>query len=412
MKRFLTFVIFAASLSAQQPGAGEFINQLAAPKVRLRDEAQKALAAMPEAEPEMRAAMDTHPSEEARLRLKRLVKTFHDGQWKIEWQQDTATGGTERGAMRATSDGRFLANLHSGGIEMIETQDFHTVRTQGRDSKSPLVTRVLAMSGDGRRLAQCNTTASFIIEDDTGARLRALAGDSKTVTNFVNGAKKEIIQTVVPVAAEFLPGGERLLVLSNAGLTLHDPASPTPRRASLQNLFPSTTRNLNASALAVSADGKMAGVAVDVGGPDDRLMAMVSLPTMTVAWSCKFSVLARWIAVNHDGSEALIAMRERGVVRCAAGSPLATTVSRSIDDLTSVAYAPDEKSAFITSARANAPIRQLALPGGEEIWTAPPSHTGYHRITVLGPDRFAAKTDDNLIVVWKRREPPAKKPAR
>ncbi|HSI63071.1 MAG TPA: hypothetical protein VLE43_08125, partial [Candidatus Saccharimonadia bacterium] len=83
------------------------------------------------------------------------------------------------------------------------------------------------------------------------------------------------------------------------------------------------------------------------------------------------------------------------------------TVSRSIDDLTSVAYAPDFKSAFLTSGRANAPVRQLAVPGGEEIWTAPPAPTGCYHITILGPDLMAVKTFDNRILIWKKRSSPA-----
>ncbi|WP_075089495.1 hypothetical protein [Verrucomicrobium spinosum] len=126
------------------------IEQLAEPKVRLRDEAQQALAQMLEAEPQLRAAMETHPSEEARLRLKRILKGFHDGLWTIEVQQAETHLGPDRGSLRATSDGAHLANLHPRGIDLVETQDLTTVRTLGRSTTGTLTLRMLAWSKDGR----------------------------------------------------------------------------------------------------------------------------------------------------------------------------------------------------------------------------------------------------------------------
>ncbi|MEZ0275659.1 MAG: hypothetical protein ACAH88_12205 [Roseimicrobium sp.] len=409
MKRVLAILCCAASLSAQEvvpEGARiqQLIDQLAAPKVRLRDEAQQTLAQMIDAESIMRAAMESHPSEEARLRLKRILKGFRDGLWTIECQQAEANGGPERGSLRALADGTLLANLHSAGIEILNAQDLTPVRTLGKSTTGILTLRALAWTPDGKRLAFSNQSGAVMIEDDAGKRMLTLPPEMRQMNPSNPNAK----QMAPPVAAEFLPGTQSLLVFTNAGLALHEPGpAGVPRRMSVKQIFPEVTRNILAQSMAVSPDGKAAGVAFEVPGPDEDLVAMISLPTMTVMWTSKISVTPRWIAVNQDGSEALVAMRERGVVRCAADAPLATTVSRSIDDLTSVAYAPDFKSAFLTSGRANAPVRQLAVPGGEEIWTAPPAPTGCYHITILGPDRMAVKTFDNRILIWKKRSSPA-----
>lgn len=413
MNRVLaTWLCLATALAAQDPPRNAdrvptLVEQLAAPKVRLRDEAQQALSQMLEAEPQLRAAMETHPSEEARLRLKRILKGFHDGLWTIEAQQAEVATGPERGPMRATSDGAHLASLHSRGIDLVETEDLTTVRTLGRSTTGVLTLRMLAWSKDGRRIAFSNQSGAVMVEDENGQRVLTVPVEIRKTTVHPNGVPREVTQNAPPVAAEFLPGTHDLLVFSNAGLTVHASGGASPRKMSVAQIFPEITRNILAQSMAVSRDGKAVGVAFEVPGPEEDLVAMISLPTFSVSWVSQISVTPRWIAVNHDGSEALVAMRERGVVRCAADAPQAITISRSIDDLTSVAYAPDYKSAFITSARANAPVRQLALPDGTEIWTAPPSPMGCYHLTLLGPDRFATKTFDNRILIWKKRVSPS-----
>lgn len=409
----MTWLCLTAALVAQEPqrDAGRvlaLIEQLAAPKVRLRDEAQQALAQMLEAEPRLRAAMETHPSEEARLRLKRILKGFHDGLWTIEAQQAEVATGPERGPMRATADGARLASLHPRGIDLVETEDLTTVRTLGRSTTGTLTLRMLAWSKDGQRIAFSNQSGAVMVEDETGKRVLTVPVETRKTTVNPNGVPREVTQNAPPVGAEFLPGTQGLLVFSNAGLTVHATGGgASPQKMSVAQIFPEITRNIVAQSMAVSRDGKAVGVAFEVPGPEEDLVAMISLADMKVLWVSRISVTPRWIAVNLDGSEALVAMRERGVVRCAADAPQAVTISRSIDDLTSVAYAPDCKSAFITSARANAPVRQLTLPEGAEIWTAPPAPAGCYHLTLLGLDRFATKTFDNRILIWKKRVSPS-----
>ncbi|QIF02289.1 hypothetical protein [Roseimicrobium sp. ORNL1] len=408
MKRLLTILClgFATALSAQEPapeGARlqELIDQLAAPKVRLRDEAQQALSQMIDSEPAMRAAMASHSSEEARLRLKRILKGFRDGLWTIEIQQAVSAVGLDRGPLRTAVKGTLLASLHSAGIEILDATDLAVVRTLGKSTTGTLTLRALAWAPDGKRIAFSNQSGAVMVEDDAGKRLLTLPPEMRQINPNNPNAK----QMAPPVAVEFVPGTQSLLVFTNAGLTLHEPApAGEPRRMSVKEIFPEITRNILAQSMAVSADGKAVGLAFEVPGPEDDLVAMLSLADMKVLWVSKISVTPRWIAVNQDGSEALVAMRERGVVRCAADAPLAITVSRSIDDLTSVAYAPDFKSAFLTSGRANAPVRQLAVPSGEEMWTAAPAPTGCYHVTILGPDQIAVKTFDNRILIWKKRQ--------
>jgi hypothetical protein len=412
MKRIIIMLWCAASLSAQESATEsvniqKLIEQLAAPKVRLRDEAQQVLAQRLDAEPMMRAAMESHPSEEARLRLKRILKGFRDGLWTLECQQAEANGGPDRGQMRATGDGSLLANLHSSGIEILNASDLTPVRTLGKSTTGILTLRALAWAPDGKRLAFSNQSGSVMVEDDAGKRLLTLPPEMRQMNPNNPNAK----QMAPPVALEFVPGTQGLLVFTNAGLTLHEPGGGEPKRATVQKLFPEMTRNILAQSMAVSRDGKAVALAFEVPGPEEDLVAMVSLSSMTVSWTSKISVTPRWIAVNHDGSEALVAMRERGVVRCAADAPLAITVSRSIDDLTSVAYAPDERSAFLTSGRANAPVRELSLPGGDEIWTAAAAPTGCFHLTMLGPERIAVKTFDNRILIWRKRQSSASPPS-
>lgn len=413
MKRSLLILLWCATpispLYAEAGSASvqQLIEQLASPKVRLRDEAQEALVQRLDAEPEMRSAMESHPSEEARLRLKRILKTVRDGLWTLEVQQTAPNRGSERGAMGATGDGELLANLNGDGIEILESRTLSPLRLLGKSTTGILTLRALAWAPDGKRIAFSNQSGAVMVEDETGKRLLTLPPEMRQMNPNNPNAK----QMAPPVALQFLPGTRNLLVFTNAGLSIHDMGGGEPKRATVKQLFPDITRNLMAQSMSVSRDGKSVGLAFEVPGPDEDLVAMVSLTSMSVSWISTIAVTPRWIAVNHDGSEALVAMRESGVVRCAADAPQAVTVSRSIDDLTSVAYAPDERSAFLTSARADAPMRELSLPGGDEIWTAAAAPTGCYHITMLGPDRIAAKTFDNRILIWRKRPSPTPSPS-
>ena len=379
------------SVQAQDTGLTKFIEQLANPKVRLRDKAQKELLRHPEAEAQMRAALETMQSEEAQVRLKRILKRLHDQRWQMEWQQPQPRPFLDRGVLRGTPDGAWIAHIYGGGAEVFDARTYTTHRIQGKPTTN-MVMRVLAFSDDGKYLTFANKAGGVWEENELGQRLRLLPLE-KRGTNEV----------VVPVAADYIPGTRRLVILSSLGLALHEPGVVLPRRITLKQAFPGITVNIIPAVLAISGDGTTASIGVEIAGQGAEMMATVDLQTMKSKWTSTVGATPRGIALNRDGTEALVALPERGLERCTAKSPEAVSVSRTIGDLTSVAYAPDYQTAFITSSRPNTPIRQLALPSGDELWTSPPMLDGCYNVTVLGKDRIAAKLSDNTIVVWKRR---------
>jgi len=375
------------------PSLQQLIEQLADPKVRLRDEAQKVLAQHPEAVPQMRAALEKTTSEEAQLRLRRILKRLHDSQWQIEWQQPEPQFFIDRGILRSTPDGAWLAHMYGKGAEVIDARSYTTNRIQGTPTTN-IIPRVMAFSNDGKYVTFANKGGGVWEENERGERQRLLPRESRGNN-----------ETVVPVVADYIPGTRRLVILSFLGVSVHEPGVPAvPRRITLKQAFPGITSNIIPSALAISGDGTAAAIGAEIGGPGAEMVAMVDLRTMKSKWTSTVSNTPRCVAVNKDGSEALVAMGERGLEHCTAASSDPKPVSRTIGDLSWVTYAPDYQSAFITSTRGRTPIRQIALPSGDEIWTSPPMLDGCYFVTTLGPDRIAAKLADNTIVVWRRRE--------
>lgn len=378
---------------AQDADIAKLIGQLADPKVRLRDEAQKVLALHPEAVPQMRAALEKTPSEEAQLRLKRILKRLHDRQWEIEWQQPEPRPFLDRGILRGTPDGAWIAHMYGKGAEVIDARGYATNRIQGTPTTN-IIPRVMAFSGDGRYVAFANKGGGVWEENERGERQRLLPRESRGNN-----------ETVVPVAADYIPGTRRLVILSFLGVSVHEADVPAlPRRITLKQAFPGIPNNIIPSALAISGDGTAAAIGAEIAGPGSEMVAMIDLRTIRPKWMSTVSNTPRCVAVNKDGSEVLVAMSERGLERCTAASSDPQPVSRTIGDLSWVTYAADYRSAFITSTRGNTPIRQLALPGGEELWTSPPMLDGCYFVTTLGQDRIAAKLADNTIIVWRRRE--------
>jgi WD40 repeat protein len=411
------------------------IEQLAAPKVRLRDEAQTALAAMPEAMDALKKAMESHPSEEARLRAKKLLRDFRDRQWEqtAEVKIRKIAGNTQLRRITVSPDGSTIAGVYRGGIDLFDA-NLKLLRNLEAIPK-PMGTlnsilHALAFSPDGKQVASTDHTGQVFIEDLEGTLVKTLPAESKkiqvqTVTrtapsvtdpfatpgNTVTMVERD--QPQEPCGLAFLPDGKRLVAFSSAGLTVYDLGGGEKKLLPLAEIFPVSGFNVAARAFALSPDGTIAGLGVEVMGSKDQI-ALVSVGDLKVTGRWLLPAIPSSIAVKNGGGEAVVGLRESGVLRCLPGEEWGTPFHRMGGGwISGLAFAPDEKSVFISNSGAALPLRQAAYPSGEEIWTAPPAPEGFEDVVCAGPDRIITSSTDCVIRTWDRRKlkPAADTPA-
>jgi hypothetical protein len=65
---------------------------------------------------------------------------------------------------------------------------------------------------------------------------------------------------------------------------------------------------------------------------------------------------------------------------------------------------------MVTASLAATPLRQVAYPSGEVLWSAPAFEKGAEDVVFAGPGRIVLACDD-CIRVWTHRDSPYRKPA-
>jgi hypothetical protein len=411
--------------TAQTPDkVSALIEQLAAPKVRLRDEAQAALAALPQALPAMREAAEQHPSAEARLRAQRLLKDFRENAWQmqVEVRPAAPAGLTCLREAVVSPDGTLFAGVHRGGVDVYETATGKPVRRVGSPylpaKVSDSVQRSLAISPDGKRIASTDHTHQVFVDDLSGTRLYTLPAEKTKRTVRVttsapaadpfssspnNVTVREIEQIAETQGLAFLPDGKGLVVFTTAGLAVHDFNGAERRLLPMPEIFTVTGFTIAARTFGISADGKTVGLGVEVMGSKDRA-ALVSVPELKLTAQWLLPVVPCSIAVKNGGAEALVGLRDStGVHRCLAGEEWGRPLHRMQGWVSGIAYAPDESYAMISASDATTPLRQVALPSGEEIWSAPPLAKA-EDVAFAGAGRVVVSYGDDVLRVWVHRD--------
>jgi hypothetical protein len=395
---------------------GALIEQLAAPKVRLRDEAQTALAEMPEAEPALRAAAESHPSEEARMRVRSLLKGFKKRMWELLHESPVQTNPEMMLAqpVRSAGDGRHFLTVSRGRAALWDAETFAEISAAeppppvGAPVNVNRFRRLLAMSADGKRIACTDATSQVVITETAGgAVVRAIPAETTQVTVSTLAADgtrtpRTIDRVQMPLAIELTADGGALLVLSHAGVALHLLADGTQRKLPTSEVFPEAAVPVTPRAISISGDGKLAAVGCYFQGKTDQ-MVMLSLPAMEVTAKIPLPHVPVALTLNGDGSEVLVSLQQGGVIQFPVSSPAARKSMRSTGMVTSLQYAPDGKSAFLAGNKPEAALCQVALNSGEAIWTAPPDKAGCFNVAFVTNDCIATTWNDGSLRVWKKR---------
>jgi hypothetical protein len=430
MKPILTLLLLTGILHGQTPDSAGLIrgliDQLAAPKVRLRDEAQAALQRMPEAAAALREAAAGHASPEAQLRAARLLRSLKEGLWAM--QLEIPLSKTEEDwIMRkvvVSPDGKWIAAAHRGGVEVWDASSSkHRTRVGSpnlnEDGMSG-VFRSLAFSPDSRLIASTDHTGQIYIDEVDGKRIQVLPAATAEVTvrrmvsklsgdplaPAVNTIEtSEVTRPQEPCGLAFLADGSGLVSFSGAGLTLHHFKGEEPGLMPINEIFPNNDRPIVPRAFSLSADGGTVALGLEVMGSKDRA-ALIAIPALTKTGEWFLPAIPTSIAVKRGGQELLVGVRDLGVLRCTPGVDEPVPLHRISNWVSGIAYAPDETSFFLSCSNNNHPMRQIALPAGTEIWAAPAAEAGFEDVAFPAADRIIATRHDNHLLLWTRQYAP------
>ncbi len=268
--------IFAVSGIAQEtPKAtpeeiAALIEQLGAPKVRLRDEAEEKLKAIPEALEAAKSAAKGSPKEEVRLRAQHVLEAINLSRWQMESEtlsHEAAPFSQTYGTEVTVDRKRFFTRSHDG-IRVWDTETMKPgilfgeklVRNNGWMRSGPIGT--LGISPDGTRIVSTDETGMIVIsnvEDGTTIKSWASAPAPAPVTRIVNGVTYTTASSssgTMIWRAQFMPDGKRVATIDHGG-------NVCVWNAESGEQLSSAKAPLFARAFAVSPNGKFIAVGCD-----------------------------------------------------------------------------------------------------------------------------------------------------
>ena len=256
-----------AAPTANASNVTALIEQLGAPRVRLRDEAEEKLKSIPEALEAAKAAAKDSANPEVRLRARNVAQTLRQNLWQ---QEIVAEGHRTQPTSWARNiivspDGK---HLYTRGEDHVRAWDAQTLQpgiTFGtklgmwRDWQRGGPIWTLAVSPDSNRVVSTNDTGNITVHN---------AEDGSTLVTFLN--RDPSITVAKPVnyrvlwAAAFFPDGKSFATADRGGfLRIWDTESGELKRSITM------MENQVSRSVAVSPNGKFIACAIDYGGEPD-----------------------------------------------------------------------------------------------------------------------------------------------
>ncbi|MCW1921115.1 glutamine amidotransferase [Luteolibacter arcticus] len=389
------------------------IEQLGAPKVRLRDEAEEKLKRIPQALSALKTASESATSPEARLRAKGLLGVIAQARWI---QDATLSGHTTTGSNRQLCamvvDGKG-GKLYTRSQDFVRQWDLATQEPK-LELGDPLSTGTnwtnnapmtsLAISPDGKLLASTDNSGGLILNDTASGER---AGDATTATMVLRtatdaeGNTHEVqTYTATPlVHIAFTP--DNTILTSGLDFSVKLWSYPELKEQPGTFKLPHIGH-----AFAFSPDGKHLVISLDKSGEPDFIHVR---NRETGANSCEISVPDRpntlrlnqhgslLLASNRNGSASLWSLKD-GVLSDE------RVIARTAKPSNCAIFSPDEKAVFVASSDPDCCVSEYDLETGEALWIHPRSGFGVHTIAFLPDGRLAGTCSDMKLRIWSRGE--------
>ena len=393
------------------------IEQLGAPRVRLRDEAEEKLKAIPEALEAAKSAAKGSLNEELRLRARNVAQALRQNLWQeeivVEGHRLSPTAYAR--AIAVSPDG---TRFYTRGEDHMRAWDAATMKpgiTFGPalsmltdwQRTGPVTT--IAISPDGKRVVTTNEMGVMVIHNaEDGAPLATLTNpsESRTVTMTVNGVPQQVVTsgsftTRTFWGASFFPDGKKIVTCDRGGWVRTWDSESGELLKSMQAMLGQVC-----GAVAVSPDAKFIAAAIDYGGEPDYVWIW---SIEREEWVHKETVSTRLntLRFTRDGKRLLGSHNAGMVLRWDVAETGVLSAAKQIGSIGKRAawavFAPDEKSVFAVGDSQDGQIAQFDVETGEELWRSPRLEKLVESIDFLTPDRFVTVGNDNLVRLWQLR---------
>lgn len=392
----------AQNASLREAEVKALIDQLGAPHVRLREEAEERLKTLPEALELAKAAAEDSSNVEIRLRARNVARTLRQNLWQQELVAEGHRMQPEPHA-RAVAVSPNRKRFFTRGEDHVRAWDAHTVQPgitfgdktgKWRDWQRGGPVFTLAVSPDSKRVVATDDMGSLTIYNgETGSELLRFPNEDPTITTPINH------RTVW--GASFFPDG-RLLATCDRGGWLRIWNTETGELVKSVPLMPGQVNRT----LAVSPDGKLIAVSIDYSGEPDHLWIW---NVEEAQWSHKQETISRvnTLAFTRDSRRLLGAHHEGCINLWNVTHDGRLTDERRIGPIGTLGlcavFSPDEKSIFVATDAAEGQLSQWDVETGEELWRSPNLGTNLEGVAFLDADRVVAMGKDGRLRLWQRR---------
>ncbi len=406
--------LFTAPPSRAQDQAeiAALLEQLAAPRVRLRDEAEEKLAAMPEALPAIKELARSSPSAEARLRAENLLGNFTRTRWTLD---ATLAGHSDPAwrlwAMVLDAPGNKLYTRAEDGVRQWDLETLEPGPLLGKSlstgdywtQEAPLTS--LALTPDGGMLISTNNQGNLIIDDPASGEVSTLSTsplkpesrtlpDGTTETYFT-------LRSIPVVHLGFTPDGT--LMTSNLDghvqfWSLPDFKKLTDRAFDLPHI---------GHTFAFTPDGRHLIISLDRSGEPDHIQVR-DWENNNVTCELSLPERVNSLRISRDGGHLLAALRNGWTYIWQLENGLLShgqVIARAAGSSSCSIFSADEKSVFVANSDPDACVGEFELETGNPLWVHPPAGFGVHTLVLLPDGRLAGTCSDLKLRIWSRSDP-------
>jgi uncharacterized membrane protein len=387
------------------------VEQLGAPKVRLRDEAEEKLKTMPQALPALKEAMKSAASPEARIRAEGLLGSIAQMRWGLN---ATLSGHTTAGAnprlwaMVVDEKGQKLYTRSQDGVLQWDLSTLKPGPLLGEQlatgafwfNDCPLIS--LTLSPDGSTLISTENGGNLVIDDTTnGERKKQVPTANPTVeTATLDDGTKQTVETYEPVPLPFVgitPDKKLLTSGIDSMVKFWDLSTfeALPGSFKLPHI---------GHAFAFKPDGKYLDISLEkTGEPDFIHVRELKTGTNT----CEITVPDRpnTLHLSKDGSRLLASNRNGWAYLWSIKDGVLSderVFARTAKPSNCAIFSPDEKSVFVASDDPDCCVSEYDLESGEAVWVHPRSGFGVHTIALLPDGRLAGTCSDMKLRIWSK----------
>jgi WD40 repeat protein/uncharacterized membrane protein len=382
------------------------IEQLGAPKVRLRDEAQEQLLKTPAAIQAIKAASKNHPSEEVRLRAATILNSIAVNRWQPDINLTTGLVGDMNIILVDPQKQSIYVRTH-GGVQQWLLPDGKPGMVTGRAITShgtwwrDLAMNVLTFSPDGKYLISTDSEGylSFtnLLDPQHEQQDSQVFWDREVTYQLTSGTQKMREQsTTVLSCLTFTPDKKRLIFSDRHGnFYLWDYPDLNNRTCiPLGNTIQS---------FIFTPDNRFLIASIDTPGEPDLLYifpASLDGEKTTVVVPNRINTMCfnkagdKMLATSRSGAVYLwdYADGKLGQQKILAGMK---------NETTSAIFSADESSVLVSSWDRSSCITEIDVSTGEKLWSLSSPDYSVNHLELLPDGRLASACTDNVLRIWK-----------